>query len=274
MISKRKEINIYGEPFCFDAATDCLVHQRVPSFHIPFSHLRDMGDSYLLPFYPHFQNSTLLDVSAQGVMAWPVPTRVELDPEGMAEKYGVHQEEIGGKSDFEVMVNQEMYMLRKLGKLPTVKLCDLDFIIDLRYSELRVKSDFARRSISFHDINQYRGIDVVSDEKDKLWFPYEPEKRSVSNILFRRLEIIPPEIVMIELPNEKTLDPFNYARANQIDIQAFLKLNPIQGFEFEAKIIPWGKTNLPEIIRENVNRKIVMTQRSGIAKNIKKGKGI
>lgn len=274
MNSERKDIVIYNEPFCFDAATDCLVHQSVPSFRIPFSHLKDMGDSYFLPFYPHFRNTTYLDGNPYGVLSWRVPPRVELDPEGMAKKYGVRLEVIGRMSDFEVMVNQDEYNLRMLGELPTVRIIDREFIADLRKYELREKSKFKNTGISYHEMNQYRGYDVMSKEPDKVWFPYHPETGTISDILFRKLEVIPSDVLLIELPGEKVLDPVNYARANKEDVKAFLKLNPIQGFYFEAKVIPWEKTSLPEIIRENVNNRVVMTKSNGIAKRIKKSKGI
>lgn len=274
MISERKEIKIYGEPFCFDAETDHLVHQSVPSFRIPFSHLKDMGDSYLLPFYPHFRNSTYLDGNPSGVLSWRVPPRVHLDPEGMAKKYGVRLEAIERMSDFEVMVNQDEYNLRMLGELPTIRIIDREFIADLRKYELREKSKFKNTGMSYHEMNQYRGFDVLSKDTDKIWFPYHPETGTISDILFRKLEVIPSDIVMIELPNEKVLDPVNYARANKEDVKAFLKLNPIQGFQFEAKVLPWEKTNLPEIIRENVKKKMVMAKSNGISKRIKRSKGI
>ena len=105
-------------------------------------------------------------------------------------------------------------------------------------------------------MNRNQGFAVYTNKTDCYHFPYDPETKSISDIDFRSLTSIPENIVVIQILNERSIDPVEFARLEGVDIKAFLKLNPIRNMEFVAKVIPWSRTTVPEIIQRNTGVKV------------------
>jgi hypothetical protein len=75
-----------------------------------------------------------------------VPQMTDLDREGMALKYGLTPGLVMGKSDFELIVDQQLLEQRLSGALPQIDLAGEKFTIDLRLQELRNTRFFFRSS--------------------------------------------------------------------------------------------------------------------------------
>jgi hypothetical protein len=170
-----------------------------------------------------------------------IPQLIELDPEGMAAKYGYTAKELTGKTDFEVMVNQEAYNLRNLGVLPKIGIADDLFIADLRLHQLR-------HAQQPEIVLRLKDFDLSSDGLAYFAF-YHPATRQLRE-LDPKLTEFPDGVVKIQLPGEVELDPVFFARQYQINERDLLRRYPIQK-ETKAKVIPLSETGVPAMIQRN-----------------------
>ena len=170
-----------------------------------------------------------------------VPKLIELDPEGMAEKYGFTVTELQGKNDFEVIVNQRLLTERQNGVLPQIRIMDERFHIVLREHELWPAGHWGP-NISLADL-------TISDDGSCYEGYYHPALKKVVKIDPKLIEF-PEGIVKIKIPNEIGLDPVGAARIYGMDERGLLRRYPIQK-ELKANIIPLAETNIPAMIQRN-----------------------
>lgn len=129
---------IEGTTFLVDIHKQVLRQANDPDNEISFiNNMQDNGTFYGL-LYDLDEKRAAEDLFDQNrVKGIDVPTLIELDPQGMSAKYGIPETELKGKTDFEVIVDQDWLAERKKGVLPRVNIAGEEFIIDLPLQELR-----------------------------------------------------------------------------------------------------------------------------------------
>lgn len=251
-MSGKVDVGLFDEIFNYDAKTDCLIHKRNRSFKFPFSELKDRGTHYEADLNPHFEREGMYN-RYEGVFTFcRVGQRVDLDPVGMAEKYGLTPTELKVKTDFEVMVNQEFYKFRVMqGFWPSIDIAGEPFFAYVKHGCIATQDREVLSTIAFADMRKDHGFTVYGNDSNCYHFPYDLKTKTISDLDFSVITSIPPDTVIVQVPDERSIDPVGFSRLHGADLRAFLKLNPIRNMEFVAKVIPWSKTTVPEIIQRN-----------------------
>lgn len=241
-LSVRPGYSIGHTHFIVDIEKQALVEFQRPANEISF--IRDMQDlqtHYLLRFDPKTGSAAGGQLADDLVQLIKVPQLTELDPLNMSAKYGIPAAQLKGKSDFEVMVDQEALAIRRQGKLPLIDVNGEDFVVDLRMQELR-------HAEYFYPILSLHSFELTNDGWNYEAF-YHPIMKQTVEIDPKLLEM-PDHIVRIKLPNEIGLDPVSAARIYGIDERELLRRYPIQK-DLKAEIIPLSETGIPRLIQQN-----------------------
>lgn len=239
-------ITIEGTLFEVDIETQRLVEQANPANAISFiDQMTDHGTHYSMYYDLRRKNQYNTGMGSYESDDWEgirIPKLIELDPLGMAERYGCSIEQLKGKTDFEVIVNQEDLSLRHQGVLPMIEITEGQlFIIELEKQQLRhLEND----SI----ILDLKRFDLSGDGLKYIAF-YDPAKREIVNIDPRMTEL-PDNVVKIILPGEIGLDPVATAQMYGINERDLLRRYPMQK-EMKAEIIPLSETTIPAMIQRN-----------------------
>lgn len=174
------------------------------------------------------------------------PQFVILDPEGMAEKYKKSVEEVYLLTDFELMVDQELLTRRlKNGQLPTIELAGHTFYADARIDLLRPKDNFSTLGMRFDELENYYYV-----ESNSYCFVYNPKTYDLGHLDYENITDIPKDLLFVEIPDVKVLDPVGWNRRNGFPETDDLKRIGLK-MEFEGKIIPWNETGINELIEQN-----------------------
>jgi len=201
-----------------------------------------------------------------------VPQLAQLDPEGMAEKCNKPIEQVRGKTDFEVIVDQELLAKRMSGQLPTIELMGHTFYVDVFMGAIRPKDDFSTMGIAFSDME---AVPFIVPEYYR--FYYDPAKHSLGKVDVDTVTDLPKNIVVMEIPLENKLDPFRFAQIYGFDVETTLMRHPIRA-DMKGRVVPWEETGLPRIIEENKNRfrgkRAVQGEGKRQKANKRKGRGI
>lgn len=234
--------NIEGTAFKVDISNNVLQQVADAGNVIHFAEMEYKGDRYEFLYDREIKNvATILGYDASRMVNVSIPQKVELDPAGMAKKYGLDEKSVAGKSDFDVMVNQELYSQRINGKLPTINIAGTDFIVDLRLNEVRPQN-------VFHTRINLKNLDTDDNGNYQFFFrltDYEVVKIEPT------ITELPKNVVMVKLPNDLELDPVAVARHYGIEgIKGWLMKFPL-GDKLKAQVTPLSKTGLPEMIRKN-----------------------
>lgn len=166
---------------------------------------------------------------------------IKLDPEGMASKYGFTVEQLKGKSDFEVIVDQDALKQRRDGVLPQIDLAGEKFVFDLRLHELR-------HAKYFFPVISLKSFELTNDGWNYEAY-YHPVMKQVVDLDPKLLEF-PEGVIKLKIPNELGLDPVATAREYGMDEREVLRRHPIQK-ELKAEVIPLSETNVPALIQRN-----------------------
>jgi hypothetical protein len=239
-------ITIEGTIFEVDIETQRLVEQANPANAISFiDQMTDHGTHYSMYYDLARKNEYDTSMGSYESEDWngiKIPKLIDLDPQGMADRYGYTVEHLKGKTDFEVIVNQEDLSLRHQGVLPLIEICeDQLFIIELKKQQLRhLENDRITLSL--------KQFDLSGDGLKYIGF-YNPEKREMVDI-DPRLTEFPDNVVKIILPSEIGLDPVATAQMYGINERDLLRRYPMQK-EMKAEVIPLSETNIPAMIQRN-----------------------
>lgn len=231
-----------GLSFLVDIDKQVLRQTNDSSHEISFiTQMVDRGDHYLIAFDLN-QKKVAEDIFAHDqIEPIVVPPMIALDPEGMSEKYGVPIDQLAGKTDFEVIVDQDALARRDQGVLPTIDIAGEQFTIDLRLRELR-HTEF------FFPVLSLKSFDLTDDGWHYVAF-YEPIMKQVVNI-DPKLTEFPNGVIQIRLPNEIGLDPVGTATKYGMNTRELLRRHPIQK-GLKAEVIPLSETNIPAMIQRN-----------------------
>lgn len=248
---------IEGTEFTADAVQLELREKKNPENVISFENMRDVGDGYCFEYSGKEKNLPSLFNSKSVTVK--IPEWVVIDPLGMAEKYGVTPQCLQGKTDFELMINQEALDCRiNKGMLPTVSIADHLFYVDLRMGMLRPKDDFLSKGIVFSEIELYH-----LEESDEYLIPYNTKTHEFQEVDWGKITEHPKDLIAIKFPSEWKLDPIGWNRLTRVDLHDGLKHTGLCS-HFNAEIIPWEKTFLDNVIRENRERENQLKENKNI----------
>jgi hypothetical protein len=240
---------IEGTTFFVDVSLKELREAANPENTISILDMRDMGTHYAFEYDRMLINLPGLFNRDADIVTIELPQLIHLDPVGMAEKYGKTVFELEGKTDFDLMVDQEVLAARLQGRLTTIDIADHLFYVDIPMDCLRPKDDFSTLGINFTEIEDY-----LHEYGDRYLIPYNPKTHEFEQLDYENIIAIPTEIIVVEIPHEQILDPVGYARKYGLDQRECLRATPIQS-HFVAQKINWMDTRLPEIIRLNLQKK-------------------
>lgn len=239
-------IIIEGTEFHVDVNKLQLSEKGNPKNTISIFNMRDLGDGYKFWYGLQEKNIPHLYSSNEKITV-TIPELVTLDPQGMAAKYNAA--DITGKSDFDLMVDQEALRKRiRLGQLPTVDIAGHIFYADARIDLLRPKDDYTTMGIRFSEIEHY-----FDKEKKCYIIPYNPTTHQFEELDYDTITEYPKELLAVEFPHEYTLDPIGWNRHNGFAETQNLKRTGLK-LEFTARTIPWNETGIDETIKENLKR--------------------
>lgn len=241
-------LTIEGTAFFIDVKNLSLREKGDVDNSISIFEMKDVGDGYVFDYcskvknIPVAFNHTTTEVK--------IPDLVVLDPIGMANKYSIPVSQVKGKTDFDLMVDQKAFDLRvHKGILPTVQIAGHTFYVDIRMDMLRPKDDFLSKGIVFSDIDHY-----FSEEKESYMIPYDPKKHEFKELDYDHITSIPKNLIAVEFPFQKILDPIGWNRDGGWDLKDDLKQIGLN-MNFQATTIPWSETYITDIIRGNLESK-------------------
>jgi len=244
-MSKLKEpiiFTIEGTAFVVDIDQQVLRQTDNPANEISFTRdMTDHGSHYSLCYDPREKNIPRQAYNPGQIKEITVPKLIALDPEGMAAKYGWQVQDLAGKTDFQVIVDQQLLERRREGVLPRIRIMGEDFYVDLRMHELR-------HAGTFHPVLSLESFELTADGRHYEAY-YHPVIRQVVP-LDPLLTELPESVVKIRIPAEIGLDPVGAAQMYHIDERMLLRLYAIQK-ELRAEIIPLSETHVPALIARN-----------------------
>lgn len=240
-------VTLEGTDFIVDVNKLELREKANPENIIAFNEMSEFFEGYSFQ-YSKAEKNVPTTYSQKSVKV-TIPEFVKMDPEGMASKY--HIDNLTGKTDFDVMVNQEAFERRvKYGELPTVDIAGHTFYVDIRMNMLRPHDDFLSKGIVFRDI-----VDYYSDEINAYIIPYNPKTHEFQELDYEKITDFPKDLIAVQFPFQKELDTIGWNRADGWDIREDLKQIGMRS-HFKADIIPWDKTGLKETIKNNLEKQI------------------
>nr|WP_315240038.1 hypothetical protein [uncultured Flavobacterium sp.] len=249
-------INIEGTEFIVDVIKLELREKSDLKNTIPFEDMRDVGDGYTFEY--SLKNKNIPGLFDRESTTVRIPEFVMLDPIGMADKYNHSVDGIKGKSDFDLMVNQETYDMRvNKGILPTVDIAGHTFYVDIRMDKLRPKDDFLSNGIVFSDIETYYDL-----EKRTYTIPYNPKTREFQEPDYLNIKELPKDLIAVRFPSERLLDRIGWNRKYGFEIRHGLVRNGLK-LQFAAKKVPWKNTFLVDLIKSNLKAEKKQEKASG-----------
>jgi hypothetical protein len=241
---KRKQavFSLEGTDFYVDLDKKVLAQVGNASNEISFiNNMKDMGTHYQLLYDKEEINAKGEIFDPKQIVPIEVPPLSVLDPDGMAEKYQITVAAMQGKTDFEIMVDQDLLKQRLDGVLPKIEICEEQYIVELRLNELRHEEHSPQINL--------KKFDLAPDGATYQAFYHPLIKQIVEPD--HHLTAIPEGLVMIEIPNELKLDPVGAARKYGLEEKDVLRLFPIQK-ALKARTIAVEDTGLPALVQRNV----------------------
>lgn len=238
-----KELPIYKDPDC---GTEFIVdvekfefrEKSNPDNRYTLEDMIDLGEEGYR--FDHFDKATGKEICIAP------PQFVTLAPEQMAEKYNRAVEEILLLTDFELMVDPEILTRRiKYGELPTIEIGGHIFYADARIDLLRPKDVLSTLGIRFDDLEEW-----YLEDKNSYAFPYNPQTHEIGDRDWDKILDYPIDLIFVEIPHARTLDPVGWNRRNGWDETEGLKETGLR-LDFKAELVPWHKSGIDELISEN-----------------------
>lgn len=173
---------------------------------------------------------------------YEIPQMVELDPEGIAALFGKSIEEIRQLSDFELLVDQELFNRRMDGELPQLEILGTTFMVDSQAGTLT------------SDDSQFFMYELEPYLKDDFYeFPYNTASKTFTDLDFETITAIPANTSWVRIPLDWDLDPVGWAKMMGLDPKDAALMYPLKA-KMTAELIAWDKTKIYEIMTFNRNR--------------------
>lgn len=251
-------IQIHGTTFLVEGNKSELREKNNEANIIRFEDMRYSGNEYSFEYDVREKNFPSLWSNNETVTV-NIPELTVLDPVGLSQKYNLPLNEIKGKTDFEIMIDQNAYDKRvNKGILPTIEITGHTFYVDLQMNKLRPKDDFLSSGIVFSEIENYY------DEDNRTYtIPYNPKTHEFQEPDYKTIKELPKDIIAVEFPSERILDRIGWNRKYGFEITNGLFNNNLK-LQFAAKNVPWKKTFLVDLIE--INLKAEKKQQKATAK--------
>lgn len=241
-------INIEGTDFVVDVSKLELREEACQINTIQFEEMHNVGDGYTFEY--NLKDKNLPSMFGNESITVKISEFVILDPIGMANKYNHSVDEIKGKSDLELMVDQQVYDMRaNKGILPSIVIAGHTFYVDIRMDKLRPKDDFLSNGIVFSDIEKY-----YDDGKRTYTIPYNPKTHEFQEPDYLNLKELPKDLIAVEFPSERLLDRIGWNRKYGLEITNGVVRYGLK-LQFKAKNIPWKETFIVDLIKSNLRSK-------------------
>jgi hypothetical protein len=221
-----------------------------PSNVISFLHMEDRRTHYEMEYDPTEKNlvynTPFFRDEDHPENYVNVPQMKDLDPQGMAEKYGKTMEEISASCDYELMVGQHPLQERmERGRLPVIDIEGHPFYADMRLGKLRPKDDFSTMGI---DMSQ------VYDHSVAHHFLYHiPTKTEFFPNEVKPMTTLPEDVVLVMVPGPARLDPVGLANRYVKNKDTYLETYPLILYS-KATSIPLAYTEVAEHVKFNCAR--------------------
>jgi hypothetical protein len=249
-VKKVQFASILLPDFVVDVHKAQLRERNNPTNRLSILNMEDTGKGYVLQYDPKEKNIAAPWETGTIVK---IPEMVQLDPAGMAKKYGLKPEDLKGKSDLEIMTGQEVLHNRiNKGMLPAIDIAGHSFYVDIQMDKLRPKDDFRSKGIAFSEIRGYYRRD-----EEAYTIPYNPQTRAFQKTGIRTITAFPKDLIMVSFPPEWVLDRVGWNRKHGLKLFEGLKRNGLP-MQFTAQVVPWEKTFIAAAIKKNLeheNRK-------------------
>ena len=252
-------INIEGTDFRVDVNRFALIEKSNPDNFISVFNMRDTKNGYEFEYGLSSKNIKI-PLFDREIIPVKIPDMCVLDPIGMAIKHNVPFNEIKGKTDFELMVDQETFDKRvNKGMLPTLDILGYTFFVDIPMGKLRPKDDFLSKGIVFSEIDNYYDM-----SKRNYTIPYNPQTHAFEKLDFVNIKEIPRDVVAVTFPSERILDRIGWNRKYRFNIIHGLKIAGLKT-HFEAKKVSWRQTPLLTIIRDNLKKQKIEEEKQKLS---------
>ena len=263
-------INIQGTDFKIDIDKLQFTEIANENNFIPLGYMSEVpGGGYEFDYGLKSRNIRNIWIDEKSVRV-KIPELVELDPLGMSERYNIPLQELKGKTDFEIMVNQKVFDQRvNQGILPTIDIAGDLFYVVIDKGRLIPKNDPTSEGIPLPFFSQYD--QVLGDNV----FAYDPKSREIKEIDYFKITEIPKDLIAIQLPYSFSMDPIGWNLIVNKNAKFGLKTSNFK-MHFNSPKIPWEKTDLLDIINENIEekkkRQIEHKQKEPIQQKNRKGR--
>jgi hypothetical protein len=249
---------IHGTEFIVDVNQLELREKDNPKNVISIS---DMDEKAIqgYKFWYNPNNKSLTTYAEQGAKLAEIPDFVKLDPIGMAKKHNISEDKIAEMDDFKLMVNQDTFdKIAYKGIIPTIDIAGHTFHIDLFNDKLHPKDDIWSRGIIFSELKYY-----YSHKDNTFTIPYNQRTHTFQEVSLNVKEI-PEDLIVVQIPGKRTLDPIGQNKAGNLNISDYLKKEGVH-LHFEAKVIPWHRTRLAETVKHNNGQDLKAEQKPSIS---------
>lgn len=233
MERKLPVITIEGTDFIVDVENMLLRELERKPNSISIFHLKEVEGGYQFIYDKLERNISIWSTASQMHVVVEIPELVKLDPVGMSYKYGVPIEELGTKTDFELMVDQEALKSRLAGELPTIEILGDTFFVDIENDRFRPVVDSQSDDINISELEEY-----YDDEKEVYVIPYNRETRTLEKLSYEEMSSIPDSVLPVSIPFELHLDPIGFNRRYGSEEFQFLKEYNVR-LQFKAEVLSW-----------------------------------
>lgn len=264
MESELPEIEIEGTTFLFDIEKIALIEKDNPHNEIYFDNMRDKGTHYSFEYsavtknYHFIKSASTFDEIFDGIFeqsqisnpafAIEIPRIGVIDPEGMCRKYGCTQQDIEQKSDFEIMVNQDVYNKRLNGEPVTIDLAGKVYEIDVKNNSLRPQNGAGEEIF----LNKYH-YDLYYEDDGVYHLFYNISENKVSDVMRDGSRDRTEDRVILEVPNLTYLDPIGTNIEYGYNPQSGLLYSDLT-MNHIAKSVPWDFYNIKVAAETTVNQ--------------------
>lgn len=245
----QKSVIIEGTEFLFDIDKIALIEKSNPENKIYFNKMRDEGTYYAFEYSAitrnhHFKPSPdpfsddAISINEDHTITVKIPRIGIIDPDGMSLKYGCSIQDIENKSDFEIMVNQDLFNKRIGGQPATIDLVSKIYEIDLKNNALHPEDKVGEVIY----LDKYHN-DLYYEDKMSYHLFYNISENRVADVMHDGSRNRTEDRIILEIPELHSLD--------LIGSNIALGRNPKQDLIYSelkthyiAQAVPWDFYNI------------------------------
>jgi hypothetical protein len=235
-----------GTTFLVDIDKMELREKANPANVLYFSKMIDRRTHYEFGYDPLKKTWMRRQLSAGGDVPGNyaiLPQMKDLDPQGMAEKYGKTIAEISVSCDYELQVGQYPFRERlEKGRLPVIDIAGHPFSANMYLGKLHPQGGLLRDGISMDDVFEHHLVHTffyhIPTQKE-----YQlPEGETAG------MTSLPKDVVLVMLPGPARLDPVGLAIRHGVPLDTYTKKYPLIMYH-KATVIPLAFTPLAEQVK-------------------------